>query len=264
MNNVNKTLYIPLYGKAYVSQKNIILHDTKAEEIWQKEGFPLKGKSRSKWLAYYMGMRAAVFDKWLQEQMQEHSDAMVLHIGCGMDSRVERVGTQGHQWYDIDFPEVIEERRKYYGESEEYHMVAADMRTEDWKKQILGGSDAIIVMEGVSMYFNGQELKALLTSLATHFRSVHILVDCYTERAAKASKYKNPINDVGVTLVYGYDAPEELGTAAGLQFITEHEMTPSGMIEELQGMEKRIFQKVFAGKIAKAMYRLYEYGNGNK
>jgi hypothetical protein len=24
-------------------------------------------------------------------------------------------------------------------------------------------------------------------------------------------------------------------------------------------MEKRIFQKVFAGKIAKAMYRLYEY-----
>ena len=52
MNNVNKTLYIPLYGKSYVSKRGIILNDTKAEEIWQAEGFPLKGKAASKWLAF--------------------------------------------------------------------------------------------------------------------------------------------------------------------------------------------------------------------
>ena len=40
MDNVNKTLYIPLYGKAYVSKKGMILKDTKAEEIWEKEAFP--------------------------------------------------------------------------------------------------------------------------------------------------------------------------------------------------------------------------------
>ena len=40
MDNVNKTLYIPIYGKAYVSKKGIILKDTKAEEIWEKEAFP--------------------------------------------------------------------------------------------------------------------------------------------------------------------------------------------------------------------------------
>lgn len=33
MNGVNKTLYIPLYGKSYVSRKNIIIRDKKAEEI---------------------------------------------------------------------------------------------------------------------------------------------------------------------------------------------------------------------------------------
>ena len=48
MNNVNKTLYIPLYGKSYVSKKGIILKDKKAEEIWEKEQFKLKGKSKSK------------------------------------------------------------------------------------------------------------------------------------------------------------------------------------------------------------------------
>ncbi|MBQ6699108.1 MAG: class I SAM-dependent methyltransferase, partial [Oscillospiraceae bacterium] len=60
MKNESKTLYIPLYGKALVSRKGIILKDKKAEEIWDEEGFSIGGKSRSRWLAYFMGMRAAV------------------------------------------------------------------------------------------------------------------------------------------------------------------------------------------------------------
>lgn len=40
MNEVNKTLYIPLYGKSKVSKQGIILNDPFAEEIWEKESFP--------------------------------------------------------------------------------------------------------------------------------------------------------------------------------------------------------------------------------
>ena len=122
MNNVNKTLYIPLYGKAFVSKKGIILSDKKAEEIWETEGFALKGKSRSKWLAYYMGMRSAVFDEWAAEQMDMWKDAVVIHLGCGLDSRGLRVGTKGHKWYDVDFEDVIQERKRYYRESKDYQM----------------------------------------------------------------------------------------------------------------------------------------------
>ena len=39
MDSVNKTLYIPLYGKSFVSKKNIILKDTKAEQIWDRVNF---------------------------------------------------------------------------------------------------------------------------------------------------------------------------------------------------------------------------------
>ena len=114
-------------------------------------------------------------------------DAVVLHIGCGMDSRILRVGNGTHKWYDIDFPEVIEERKIYYQESDSYHMISADMRTDEWKKSIKSDEDAIIVMEGVSMYFQPEELKKLLAGFAEHFSSVKILMDCYTQRAAKAS-----------------------------------------------------------------------------
>lgn len=258
MDNVNKTLYIPLYGKAYVSRKGIILNDKKAEEIWNEEGFELKGKSKSKWLAYYMGMRSAVFDKWLQEEMKKDSEAVVLHIGCGMDSRVLRVGTNRHLWYDIDFPSVLEERKKYYTEDDFYNMIEADVRRQNWMSSVPKAKHAIIVMEGVSMYFEPQELKMVFEQISNYFETVNLLMDCYTTIAAKASKYKNPINDVGVTQVYGLDEPRELENRS-LRFVKEYEMTPNVLINELEGVEKAIFRKLYSGSIAKKMYRMYEY-----
>ena len=253
MDSVNKTLYIPLYGKSYVSKKGIILHDEKAEEIWAAEGFPLKGKSASKWLAYYMGMRSAVFDRWLAEKMEENPNATVLHIGCGMDSRIARVGDRGHQWFDVDFPEVTDQRSLYFGETKQYHMISGDLREKDWLEQIPGGN-AIVVLEGISMYLKPEELKAAFENLYGHFKNVQILMDCYTVFAAKASKYKNPINDVGVTEVFGMDDPNGLPG-----FLREHEMTPQDLIDQLQGMERKIFATLYAGRTAHKMYRLYEY-----
>lgn len=259
MNNVNKTLYIPLYGKSYVSHKGILLRDPKAEEIWAAEGFELKGKSASKWLAYYMGMRSKVFDNWLTEKIQNTKDAVIIHIGCGMDSRVLRIGTKGHQWHDVDFPEVIRERKRYYTEDEEYHMLESDVRDKSWLEGIPKDRHAVIVMEGVSMYLQPEELKTVLRNISTHFQQVDLLMDCYTIFAAKASKHRNPINDVGVTEVCGLDDPKVLEDDTGMTYVQEHEMTPAYLIDELDGAEKLIFKKLYGGNISKKMYRLYEY-----
>lgn len=258
MNDVNKTLYIPLYGKSYVSRKGIILADKKAEEIWEREGFSLKGKSKSKWLAYYMGIRSAVFDRWLKEQMTQREDAVVVHIGCGMDSRVLRIGTQNHPWYDVDFPEVILERKRYYQEAAHYRMIAADVRHDAWLNSIPKSRRAIVVMEGVSMYMDTAELKALMARLTSHFDSISLLMDCYTALAAKMSKYRNPVKDVGVTKVYGLDDPKLL-ECNGLVLTREADMTPSDLISELSGLERYLFRKLYAGTLSKKLYRLFEY-----
>ncbi len=259
MNNVNKTLYIPLYGKAYVSQKGIILKDTKAEEIWQAESMELKGKSKSKWLAYSMGMRSAIFDNWVQEKMKQEEKAIILHIGCGMDSRVERVGNKRHMWYDVDFPDVISERKRYYSENEQYSMIESDARKNDWILALPKDAKAIVIMEGVSMYFKLEELKKLLGDLQSNFQEISILMDCYTTFGARASKYKNPINEVGVTEVYGIDDPKILEEGTGISFVGEHSLTPDYLVNELTGAEKLFFKKVFAGKFAQRIYRLYEF-----
>ena len=258
MNSVNKTLYIPLYGKAYVSRRGLFLSDKKAEEIWDAEGFPLKGKSKSKWLAYYMGVRSAVFDAWLTKKMEESEDAVVLHIGCGLDSRVLRVGTKKHMWYDVDFPDVIEERRRYYTETDNYRMIAGDARDCKWLSSIDANKKAIVVMEGVSMYLTTAQMQNLTTCLSAHFEEVALLVDAYTTLAAKMSKYKNPVREVGVTEVYGIDDPVAY-QGGELLSVKEHNMTPKTYIAELQGMEKRVFEKLYAGNFSKKLYRLFEY-----
>lgn len=259
MNSVNRTLYIPLYGKAYVSRKGILLQDQKAEEIWAAEGFPLKGKSASKWLAYYMGIRSAVFDEWLSDGLNKEENACVLHLGCGMDSRVLRVGTGNHLWYDVDFPAVISERRKYFSESERYHMVSGDVTDPGWMTVLPEGGRALVVMEGISMYLKPQQLRELTGRLCDRFDRLEILMDCYSLLAAKMSKYKNPINDVGVTEVYGFDDPQDLEADTGFGYIREHDMTPEAMTGELPKREQWIFRKLFAGKTAQKFYRLYEY-----
>ena len=138
MNSVNKTLYIPLYGK-----------------------------SKSKWLAYYMGIRSAVFDEWVKKQVADVQDAVIIHIGYGMDSRVLRVGTINQKWYDVDFAEVIKERKRYYSESDSYQMIAGDVKDGNWLMNVFEKKCAIVVMEGVSMYLTSEEIHELTENLYT-------------------------------------------------------------------------------------------------
>ena len=252
-------MYIPLYGKSYVSKKGVILQDKKAEAIWEKEAFELNRKGKSKWLAYFMAMRGKVFDNWVKTQLENTENPVVLHIGCGMDSRCERIDADC-QWYDLDYPDVIRERRKYYTETENYHMISSNVLEFGWISSIPSGN-AIVIFEGVSMYIGESQLQNLLKELNRHFLSVAILMDCYTESAAKFSKYKNPIGGVGVKYwsVHGYSHPKVFEKGTELTFVQEYNMTPGFLVNQLPGLEKFIFKHLFAGKIAKSLYRIYEY-----
>ena len=260
MNEVNQTLFIPLYGKSRVSQKGIILKDRSAEEIWREVQFPLSGRAKSSWLTYFMAMRARVFDEWTAARLASVADAVVLHIGCGLDSRVLRTGCAYGRWYDIDFPQVIALRRKYYCETDTYRMVSGDASDAEWLAQIPAGGRAVVILEGVSMYLQEEAISRLFSALDHRYDAVDVLMDAYTAFGAKASKYKNPVRDVGVTAVYGLEDPTAVLNRCGLRLLREHSMTPDALVNELHGLERLFFKAMFAGTMARKVYRLYEYG----
>ena len=258
MTNVNKTLYIPLYGKSFVSKKGIILHDETAEKIWADAAIQLKGKSRSKWLAYNMAMRARVFDDWTDEMLVQHPQAIVLHIGCGLDSRCRRIKQPYTQWLDCDFPDVIETRKSYYSETEHYKMMTLNAAEPETVKALPDSDIAIIVFEGISMYLTHSQLHDFFQALQNKYPELHILMDVYTEFGAKASKYKNPINDVGVTKVYGIDNLQDILSGLKIRLKAEHSFTPPKLVNELKGAERFFFRMLFTGNMYKKIYRLYE------
>ena len=141
-------------------------------------------------------------------------------------------------------------------------MIGTDVRNHDWLDQILSSATVIVIMEGVSMYLTHAELIELFTQITSKYSRVQVLADFYTSFAAKASKYKNPINDVGVTAVFGIDDPTAI-QGYGLTYVKEHNMTPTCYINELQGMEKSIFRRLYAGGFAKKLYKIFEYQKNN-
>ncbi len=258
MNEVNKTLFIPLFGKAQVSRRKIILNDPTAERIWESECIPMTGKSNSKWLAYNMAMRARVFDEWVNSMLRCHKDAIVLHIGCGLDSRCLRIQEPYQDWIDCDFPEVIAVRKKYYTETAHYHMTGLNAAETRQISDLPGSNTAIVVLEGLSMYLTNKQLHDFLDALQTKYHNLHILMDVYTVLGAKASKYKNPVNDVGVTALYGIKDISEILDGTGIRLKDEHSFTPAYLVKELKPYERALFRVLFADSIYRRIYRLYE------
>ncbi len=261
MNEINKTLYIPLYGKSEVSKKKIIINDPSAEKIWEKENFKVTGKAKSKWLTYNMAMRARIFDDWVCEMLKKNPNAIVLHIGCGLDSRFLRVTEKYHLWVDADFPDVIDGRKKYFSENDNYKMRPFNAAKPENLEDFPNNDCAIVVLEGISMYLKNKELNEFFKALSCKYKKIHVLMDVYTVLGAKASKYKNPINNVGVTTVWGIDNVEDILKGTNILCKKEYSMTPKHLVDELTGFEKRFFKFMFTGSLYKKIYRLYELEN---
>ena len=215
-----------------------------------------------------MAMRARVFDDWAEAMLKQDDTALVLHIGCGLDSRCKRIKQPYKLWIDCDLPDVISVRRQYYSETDSYHMTALDASDPEQVAKLPDSDKAIVLLEGLSMYLTNDQLHGFLQALQEKYAGLHILMDVYTVFGAKASKYKNPVNDVGVTMLYGIDSIEDLVRDLNLRVRAEHSMTPVGLVEELSPADKAFFKLLFTGRIYRKIYRLFElegetclYGN---
>jgi O-methyltransferase involved in polyketide biosynthesis len=95
-----ETMLMTLSSRALQSQwKNPILRDPWAEEAMRHIDYDMSKtlKGVSSWGMWkeigptIVATRAATFDLLTNRYLADHPDATVLHVGCGMDSRVFRV-----------------------------------------------------------------------------------------------------------------------------------------------------------------------------
>src|SRR5215469_9526857 len=104
-----ETLLATLYCKALDSRsKDSILSDKTAEDVVRRIDYDFRKLKIRKDDPASVAIRAKYLDRWTTEFLTNHPDATVLHLGCGLDSRVDRIQpSKTVGWYDIDYPEVI-------------------------------------------------------------------------------------------------------------------------------------------------------------
>jgi O-methyltransferase involved in polyketide biosynthesis len=195
-----ETLFIPLYGKALdYRSKNPIIKDSTANDIVEKLDIDItKYKSPGNKI---FAVRAKQYDKWAEDFIAKNQNAVVVHLGCGLDARITRVNPPiSVTWFDIDYPEVITWRKKFYSETKEYKMIEASITTQSWLETIPSYRPVFIMAEGVFEYIAEEDIKMLFQRLTNHFSHGQIAFDIMNSSARDAGN-KSLKNTMGAVAI---------------------------------------------------------------
>ncbi|ETK36883.1 class I SAM-dependent methyltransferase [Microbispora sp. ATCC PTA-5024] len=179
---VTWTLLGTLYLRAWESRlPHPILGDHYAADAVGRIDYDfgkLKRRVRPERNQFVVALRARQLDDWGRDFLARHPDATVLHLGCGLDSRMLRLDAEGTvPWFDVDVPEVVGLRRRIYPERDRYRMIGASVTEDGWLEEIPAGGPVLIVAEGLLMYLTAEEVGRLLRRLTDHFASGELLFD---------------------------------------------------------------------------------------
>jgi O-methyltransferase involved in polyketide biosynthesis len=221
-----ETLLATLYARALESRSpDPILRDEMAEEAVRRIDYDF---DRLKVDTLSIAIRARQFDLWTTEYLTDHPDAIVLHLGCGLDSRVFRVNPPASvRWFDVDFPEVIELRRRLYPERAGYEMIGSSLAELQWMDQLPRDRPAWIVAEGVTMYLSSDIMHPLLRRLTDHFPSGAIAFDAISPAATRMARGNRSIRATGATFGgFSVDDPQALKQVAPKLELVKESRTP--------------------------------------
>jgi len=189
LSKVQETLLITLYAKAIDNRsKNPILHDVKADQLVGMIDYDFT-KLNSWGNDNLIVVRAKQYDDWIQQFIKRNPVCVVLHLGCGLDTRVTRINPPSTvHWFDIDFPEVIQLRKNFYAEHPGYQMIESSITDPTWLAEISTGQPVMIIAEGVLEYLTGEEVKGLLNRLTDYFSHGVITFDVMNSFAIQSAK----------------------------------------------------------------------------
>ena len=179
---VAETLLIPLYMRAKESRrKNPILYDPAAEHLAESLNYDYSPFEGAKLSEVGCVVRGWYFDNAVRRFIQNYIHPVVVNVGCGLDTRYQRVGQgTGITFYDLDLPEVIDLRRQLIPESSENPYIAASLLETDWMDTLRSRhpeASFIFVVEGVLMYFYEKQVRTFLHHVATRFGGGEIWFD---------------------------------------------------------------------------------------
>jgi len=185
LSGVPETLLISLYCRAVESQRpDALVKDERAAELVSRIDYDFSRIRFSSADSLFTVMRVREFDRRTQAFLAAHPDGVVVSIGCGLDTRFDRVAERNRtvQWYDLDLPEVIALRRQLLDETPRCRFIACSALDTAWMDVVGRGAkgSCLFLAEGVFPYFEGAEVRRLVLNLQGRFPGAELVFDAMT------------------------------------------------------------------------------------
>jgi O-methyltransferase involved in polyketide biosynthesis len=183
LNSVAETLLIPLYAWAVESQRpDALLRDEKAVEIVRQLDYDFERIKLHGHDGVAVILRMREFDRQACEFMTRYPDSVVMHIGCGLDTRFERLDKGRVEWFDLDLPEVIDRGDNPLAANQLYHLISESVFSDKWLEAVSPyfGRPFLFMAEGVFPYFAEIQIQALVLKLRDCFPGAELVCDAHT------------------------------------------------------------------------------------
>jgi O-methyltransferase involved in polyketide biosynthesis len=226
LKGVSKTLLITLYVRARESQRpDAMIRDEQAVAMVNKidaDFSPLR-MHRHDEIATILRMKK--FDSHVRNFLARNSDGVAVHIGCGLDTRFERVDNGRVEWFDLDLPEVMALRQQLIpGRNCRVHPLAASVLEDAWMDEVslLSPRPLLFIAEGVLPYFEEGQVKSLFLKLRDHFPGCELVCDAHTPYVIRMDNFQLALSAVSARLHWGLKHGKDVeGWGDGLQLLDE-------------------------------------------
>jgi O-methyltransferase involved in polyketide biosynthesis len=205
-----------------------LLGDALSLQVAESLGLDLTSKvARSMVLVH--AVRDKMLDRLVSRFIAEHPTAVVVDLGCGLDTRRQRCAPPPSvDWYDVDFPAVIALRQRVLPDGA--HLVGADVTTPTWLDELARDRPTIAVTNGLMLMLTAEAFIAMARAIASHFHCGELAFNAYSRLAMRNSRRASGWVKSGPwnkhpAVGEGIDDPHEAETwDAGLSLIEEHFM----------------------------------------
>lgn len=262
LNKEKETLLVPLYGKAMESKKkNPVLIDYKAMEIvggidYNFDLLRIPEKTNT-----MMCMRARLLDIFAENFLKRNEDVVVLHLGCGLDGRCVRINAPYTLWYDLDYEEVINIRKEFYTESENYHLITSSVTNHEWIKSIpTGHAHYLIIAEGLFMYLKESDIKFLFKALKDQVGKYTLIFDAFSEFAARKANNHPSIRKTGAKITWGIDSTSGIEAwHKSYRFVEKIDFTQNEVVNNMSFWKKNLYKLAGLFPVARNAQRILVY-----
>jgi O-methyltransferase involved in polyketide biosynthesis len=211
---IAETLLVPLYCRAKESKRaDGLIHDERSVALVDRINFDFSGVQLQGHDEIAVILRMRHFDQATTDFLGRNPQGVVVHIGCGLDTRFDRVDNGQVEWYDLDLPEVIDFRRQLIGgEAERYHLLATSVLEPAWLDAVSVHRDrpSLFLAEGVLTYFEEADVKSLLLTLKDRFPGCELVTDAMTPLVVRMDNFALRFTKIRARLHWGLKRAQDV------------------------------------------------------